>query len=106
MAEHQLPKLVTGVRFPSPAWRRPPFYLRDVGSPVSESCPCGLVVLTSADLDELGLCVVCAGSGHEWECACVECGSYRDGSDRGLEPTEALAEALRSAATPGGAESR
>ena len=70
------------------------------------SCRCGLVVLASDELDELGICLVCAGSGHEWECACVECGSYREGCDRGIEPTEALAEALRSAAPTAGAGSR
>ena len=107
MAEHQLPKLVTGVRFPSPALSaadRP-----NVG-PVSEaplpSCPCGLLVVAADELDGAGLCVVCSGSGHEWGCACGECALYFQGTDGGAAPPEALAEAIRVAGRRAGSRFR
>ena len=60
----------------------------------THACTCGLIVVVVDDLDEVGLCVVCAGSGHEGECACLECAVYREGADAGTEPGEALAAAL------------
>ena len=60
----------------------------------THACNCGLIVVLSRDLDEAGLCVVCGGSGHEVECACLECGVYGEGVDSGVEPGEALAAAL------------
>ena len=61
------------------------------------NCSCGLVVIAPHDLDEVGLCVVCAGSGHDWGCACFECAVYIEESDAGAFPTEALERVLTSA---------
>ncbi len=107
--------LLTGLEDPHQAWARgflehplavgaAPNFGRVSGP--AESCQCGMVVISSDELEELGLCVVCAGSGHEWACACTECWGYFEGSDRGIEPSEALAESLRSAATTAGSGSR
>ena len=69
-------------------------------------CHCGMVVFEPADLDEVGLCVVCTGSGHDFDCSCVECWVYRERSDLGDDPGAALEAALRSAATSAGSGSR
>lgn len=60
----------------------------------SDSCHCGVVVFEKGDLDELGLCLLCAGSGHEWTCACLDCSAYREELDAGASPADALAKAL------------
>lgn len=69
-------------------------------------CHCGIVVFDAAGLDEAGLCVVCAGSGHDFDCACVECWTYRERSDLGDDPGAALEAAIRSVATSAGSGSR
>ncbi|MBA2522675.1 MAG: hypothetical protein H0V25_05005 [Solirubrobacterales bacterium] len=59
-----------------------------------KGCTCGLLVFEAGDLDEVGSCVVCAGSGHDWGCGCVECAVYWEGAVAGEYPTVALERAL------------
>jgi hypothetical protein len=70
------------------------------------SCHCGIVVFEADALDETGLCVVCAGTGHDFGCACVECWVYLERCDLGDDPGTALEAAIRSAGTSAGSGSR
>lgn len=45
-------------------------------------CPCGVV----DDLDDDGLCRVCAGAPHHRECPCDECDDYWTAIQEGVDP--------------------
>lgn len=59
-----------------------------------DACRCGLVVFDPAELDPWGACIVCAGSGHEWGCACLACSVYVVEVDAGADLGDALTVAL------------
>jgi hypothetical protein len=70
------------------------------------ACQCGMIVFEPGELDEAGLCLFCAGAGHECGCACVECELYLIELDRSGEPGPALEAALTSVVSSGGSGSR
>ncbi len=65
-----------------------------------------MIVFEPAELDGEGLCLFCAGTGHEWGCACMECEVYLVELDSAGEPGAALEAALRSAGSSDGSGSR